>query len=313
MPRYVEHTGDIVLAPPFAITGTRAFAFLYPATAERLDELCAALFERPSGGAVRYRPLLPLVAVVCADMARSCSTNPLFAQWGWSAEIDFGFWVPVVGGRAGEEERLAWLMPFVFVDNISTCLTGREVFGYPKQTADIVVPRRDDDPAALEVRALVIDRFTPETEAAVELLVRVARDGTTLGEILEPWNDLAEAVPALMGLVRALPLRELIEAGPALVEEMLHALLTRTVSMVFLKQIRDVADGRGAALQQVVEAPTHLDRWRGGGLLPPHRLTVRRTDSHRIVRTLGITELESIAAFHTRFDFTVEPGRVVWP
>jgi hypothetical protein len=310
---YVERAGEIVLAPPFKIAGTRAFAFLYPADGAKLAALCTRLFAAPSRGRVTYRPLLPLVAVVCADMARSCSTNPAFAAWGWSSEIDFGFWVPVVGGRRDEPERLAWLMPYVFVDNISTCLTGREVFGYPKQTADITVPRRDADPAALAVRALVIDEFRPTTEARVEQLVRVAREGATLGEIVQPWNDLEEALPALRHLLAALPVGDVVAAGPQLLEEMLHALLTRTVSMVFLKQVRDVADGGVPALQQIIEAPTRLDAWHGGGLLPPHQLSVRHTDSHRIVRTLGIASPTSIAAFHTRFDFTVEAGRVLWP
>src|SRR5262249_25645766 len=131
LPAYVETRGNAVLRQPLALSDVMLFAFLLHSELEPLTALCESMFNRPSGGGVAFAPLGPLVVAVCADTARVHSLDPEHAQWGWGAERDFSFWVPLIDRRNGD---LRWFLPYVFVDSGPACVGGRETYGFIKQT-----------------------------------------------------------------------------------------------------------------------------------------------------------------------------------
>ena len=97
------------------------------------------------------------------NITKSYSTTPPDSQKGWMGERDFGVWVPVVKYHGGKPGKIGWYLPYVFVDNVAAMVTGREVFGFFKQTATLAMPRAPSAPGAFSIDALVIPKFSPES------------------------------------------------------------------------------------------------------------------------------------------------------
>jgi hypothetical protein len=98
--------------------------------------------------------------------------------------------------------------------------------------------------------------------------------------------------------------------GLGLVVEVLQLLTHHEVPFVFLKQFRDVANGRQACYQSVVEAPARLLTLRTTGRLPgSYEAEIRPYDSHPIAQELGLHRTGPVrAAWYSEFDFVMENG-----
>ena len=70
---------------------------------------------------------------------------------------------------------------------------------------------------------------------------------------------------------------------------------------------------RAHCYQAVIEAPSHLQRWHGGGFTNPHDITITPADSHPIVAECGLagSQLRAELGFWTQMDFVMQPGVVV--
>jgi len=90
--------------------------------------------------------------------------------------------------------------------------------------------------------------------------------------------------------------------------------------MVFLKQFRDVADGRMACYQAIVEAPNRMTHGPidAGLLHGDWELAIEQFATVRLIDRLGLRvrasdgKVRSVFDFWIKFAFTAEPGRVVW-
>src|ERR1051326_7860060 len=323
LPAYVETRGNPALRQPLALHDTMLYAFLLHTEMAPLTELCEMTFNRPSARAVEYVPLGPLVFAECADTARVQSLDPLHAQWGWGAERDFSFWVPLVERRSGD---LRWFMPYMFVDSGAACIGGRETYGFIKQTATLTLRPSRDDPAELAVDTLLVEHAGSGAHAAVSRLYTIRRMGGAFEGLEATWDSVEAAA---RGLADAESLVDLVEAlakmvwyGTGTVLSLFRGLLERSVPMVFLKQFRDAAHAALASQQQIVEAPSVMTAWHGGGLLPPYELVIRPCDSHPLIHDLGLNVdhqapngdliIRPRLAFWHRIDFRFGPGTVVW-
>ena len=319
--RYVERGGELVLAHPIACNQTTMYAWLIEADWDALARTCARAFAEPSGGAVEVRPLLPLVAVVAADIRHGCSVAPPDRDKGWASERDLGFWIPCARGRVVDGrfaiERVGWYQPYLFIDNAAAVFTGRETYGFAKAFATCAMPRDPDDPSVFAVTTQVIERFAPTTAARQLELYRLARsDDGPLGELASTFDNVLEAFAKVEArlLVRALGEGQLPRPTWALIKHLIGDLREGLVPMFFLKQFRDVADPTRACYQAIVEAACDLGAWRGGGFLDEHVLTIRDVDSHPIARDLGLAggAIETGWGFWAAFDFTIGHGQVLW-
>jgi hypothetical protein len=320
-PRYVARGGDLVLAQPIQNDRVRSFAWFLDADWDALAALTRRAFTEPSGGAVDVRPLLPLVAVVCADIGHGQSMVAPDHDKGWATERDLGFWVPVARGRDDGErfhvEQVGWYQPYLFVDNAAGVLTGRETYGFAKLPGVCRMPVRPGDPARFAVETLVIERFAPTSRAEVVELFRLERSGDGLFGALE--SSFGNALEAFLAVQARLLLRGLGRGGlpvPTLqllgnlAEQVRHGL----VPMLFLKQFRAVEDPAACCYQGIVEAACDLTAWRGGGFLDEHVLSIRHADSHPIAADLGLAPgpLETGFGFWADYDFRVLPGTTLW-
>jgi uncharacterized protein with NAD-binding domain and iron-sulfur cluster len=318
-PAYVEVGGEQVFCQPLTLTGVRFFSFLLRADYGALRALCDKHLNRLARTGVEYHPLLPRVMLGFADIGRAGCANPPDSNKGWMPEVDVAFWVPVVAVRRGMPfsfaERIAWFLPYVFVNNAWASASGREIYGFPKEIGDFQIPASPDRPALFSADTLVLDPYRPETEARVRRVVEVRRkDGGTVGAPGRTWTDPKEA---LEDFLRALVGGDgkIVLPGLGIAVEVFKLLTHHEVPFVFLKQFRDAADGRQACYQAVVEAPARLLRLRGGGpLTGEYQVTVQPLASHPILQELGLPAgaQSAVGAWHTEFDFVMEGGHEVW-
>lgn len=296
-PKYIARGGDLVMAPPLKLLSTTMYSFLVPADLGALTTMIDQQLNAVGGG---YKPLGPFVAIVCADVVQSFSTTPPDSSKGWNAERDFGIWVPVVRG-----DRIGWYLPYVFVDNVAAMVTGRELYGFFKQTADLACPASPSSPGRFAIDALIMRTFTPQTQAETARLMTltstessVAPDGT--------WSSLREAADAVAESVKG-------ASWWVLLKNLIEALVTGDVPIVFLKQFRDCVDPTTACYQAVVEAPAHLDKFHGGWFTHPHDIEIADAASHPIVRECGLSgsSLRSELGFWCKIDFTMQVGQII--
>lgn len=296
------------MAPPLALRGATMYSFLVGAELDALTAICDRHLNAVTAPAKVYRPALPMVAIVCADIARSFSQTPPDASKGWMGERDFGIWIPVVS-----EGRLGWYLPYVFVDNVAAMVTGREVFGFFKQTAQLAMPSAPSAPGMFSIDALAIPTFSPASQAEViRLMTLTSTAGSAAPEGL--WSSARDGLEALWHGLAAFHGRA---AGALstweLVKDAFGALVTGDVPMVFLKQFRDAGAEAKACYQAVIEAPAHLERWHGGWFTHPHDVVIASADSHPIVAECGLagSALRADVGFWCQIDFVMEAGRVV--
>jgi hypothetical protein len=324
-PPYIQRGGDLVMAPPLQLLDTTMYSFLvdadYGALTRMIDQQLNAVTAGISD--IVYKPLLPMVSIVCADLVQSYSTTPPDSQKGWMGERDFGVWIPVVAGTiergAWKPGRICWYLPYVFVDNVAAMATGREVYGFFKQTAGLAMPAEPWAPGMFSIDALVIPTFATSSQAEV-LRVLTATSCETAVAPDGSWRTGAEAMTAIWDRIKTAffdpatgPATGLAISAWDLIKNLVDDLATGDVPMVFLKQFRDATDPTRACYQAVLEAPAHLEKFYAGWFTHPHEVSIAAFASHPIVAECGLTghTIRADHGFWVKMDFAMQLGRVV--
>jgi hypothetical protein len=319
-PDYIARGGDLVMAPPLELLGTTMYSFLVGADLDALTRMIdAQLNAVTAASGTVYKPLLPMAAIVCANITKSYSTTPPDSQKGWMSERDFGVWIPVVAGTTSggtwKPGRIAWYLPYVFVDNVAAMVTGREVFGFFKQTATLDMPAGPSASGTFSVDALAIRTFSTSSEAERVRLMELASSKGAVAPA-GAWTGVRDAADALWHELERLffaGARGLAVGAWDVMKNLLEDLVSGDVPMVFLKQFRDAGEAAKACYQAVIEAPAHLQKFYGGWFTHPHDITITPCDSHPIVSDCGLAgaSIHSQLGFWCEIDFIMQPGRVV--
>jgi hypothetical protein len=317
-PDYIARGGDLVMAPPLDLLGATMYSFLVGADLDALTRMVDAQLNAVTAGTgTIYKPLAPMAAIVCADITQSFSKTPPDSEKGWMGERDFGVWIPVVAGSMAHGEwkpgRIAWYLPYVFVDNVAAMSTGREVYGFFKQIATLTMPPSPSAPGMFAIDALVIPTYSPQSQAEnLRLLTMTSREPTVAPE--GAWHRIEDATRAIWDLVK----QRFFRASGAitawdLIKNLVEDLATGNVPMVFLKQFRDAGDPTKACYQAVIEAPSHLEKFRGGWFTHPHDVSITPCASHPIVAECGLAGPTLVAehGFWCKMDFAMQLGKVV--
>ncbi len=322
-PKYVVRGGEQVFAPPFIQRDTRMQAFVLRGDASALQATVDRCLNAPANGAVSYRVLSRHVLLAYAPIGSTQSTEPPDSELGYTPETDVAFWVLVGAGqeRGGVWvlDRLAWFLPYVWVDVPTTMATGREVYGYPKEVGYLTLPSGADDPLIFAMETAVLSPYAPTTELTRRPILRVA---STHAEKApgRAWESVEDAFVDLEKIFEAERKAPIIP-GLQFWKHLLGYILNREVPMVFLKQFRDVVDPTLACYQAILESPAKVQGTPRGGLLGgEHVVTVHSYDSHPIAADLGlgapdaqgVLELAPELSFHVTFDFLVELGTLIW-
>jgi hypothetical protein len=318
LPSYVNWGGDQTYPQPVNLQGTCFRGFFVEADATALRNVCDKYLNRFVAGDIEYHPLLSRVMLGVADIRRiSCLHRPDAEQF-WFPEVDVAFWMPVVAGRRRGPvfvaERLVWFLPYVIVNHPWALVCGRELYGFPKELGLAHVAKDFADRLPCTVDTYVVKQFGPEAEAKMDRLLEVSRtDDASSSTLTVVWNDLREAVRdvlhTLVGKQTAVSL-----PGMGLIVELYDLFVHHEMPMVFLKEFRDVTDGKQACYQDVVEAPIQLTRLHTGGWLPgEYEINIGQYASHPIVSDLGLHGacVKVEAAWYMEFDFVLGNGKKV--
>jgi uncharacterized protein with NAD-binding domain and iron-sulfur cluster len=318
LPRYVARDGELLAVPPIQLeVDVTMFAL-------RADPAClTALLDQHlnlGGGEVVYRPLAPLAVLYFAHVDNYPVPDPL----GYVPELDFGLWVPALGGRlvGGRfvADRVVTFTPYLWVSNDLALTNGRSVFGFYKDLGTrMTMPDEGDPGRPYAVDAWVLPRLGRGAPTEQRPLISVRHEARP------------ERLPALNGLGHLLGTMAAAVADRPDAEAPLSSLRTglllaqaapRGQRMVFLKQLPDAVDARRACYQAVVESDIRFTSEPEASLLRGRfEVEMHEYDSHHVVRTLGLAadrvvgrthHLTPLAAGRARFGARVENPAVLW-
>jgi hypothetical protein len=285
LPRYTERPGEQVFEPPYVAEDVRLHMCFVNADVDRLNDLIDGslnvALEARSRGAPRFRatgqPIIFMFAEIAkmysaaedylrivkkqtprpgapATLAEALTDHP------YVPEVELGIWVPISRLVYGKQEP-GFYLPFVFNGTPASVVTGREVYGYPKQLADFDTPP---------------DRSVPLTSVTMKTWHRPGKDPQyTLADLLtltletERKSRLADkrwqAAAARSLSLRDIPTLPRIRFRSAqsgaddqpaeepswddFVQDMV-----KSAPLLFLRQFRDPVNPADATVQQIISA-----------------------------------------------------------
>ena len=303
-----------VFSAPHLGRSVRLYEFLLPATAPALQRVCDTLFNIPSGGAVRYEPLMPLVCLSYLDSVKLSAADPPQSLVGWFHERDAVFWFPAVTTTTATGATAVSVVPlYAFVDQPQALITGREVQGWPKELATLTLDlAANGDFDHFAVSTIGMAAFGPDVQGQPIEVLRVRRvpgsAGITPANIVGTFDDVVRLAWDVGGAALAL-------LRPRVVHDLLAEFRNGDVPLAFLKQFRDLNDGATACYQAIVSVPIRATNIRAGGVLPgTYSVELPEIASHPIASDLGLdpSSLSSVKGFWLDFDFLLGRGTEVW-
>ena len=306
--------------PPAEEKDTTFLGFVLRADYGKLRALCDRYLNAPLAGTdIEYRPLLGLATLTVVRLPFGRSQDPVDRDKGYLCEREASFWVPVVRGRMRDgrfaPDEVAWFIPYIWVDSAPGMADGREVYGFPKESAEFVMPGRPTDAARYAVSTWVIPKYSPDSVCKLLPLLEVTRvDGGMDGALRATCATIGETADAVLARVG----NELFEGGEhlplptwPLLRSTLADLEHGIVRTVLLKQFRDCQVPGKACYQAIVETPCRTTKLRAAGFVDGvWRVRIQEYDSHPIVAELGLegADLEAPLSFWVNFDFVAEVG-----
>jgi hypothetical protein len=312
LPKFVTFPGDPTAPAPIELRGVNLWSFPLAADLTALQALCDQLVADPSGGAVRFHPLLPMVFMGITEFPDAFF--PAVAAHGRARERELSFGIPgLYLSRTGgfPEVGFATFMPFLFLDNSVAIATGREEFGFFKQGGALQLPS-DPGSTGFTVDVYGVKKFDPETFWGETRLLTLTDTGSAVdADIGLPWTDVADAGRKLAAaLFRAAGDGVGKIAGAA---APLAGLTLGHLSQVFLKQFRDIADGTRACYQAVTLARYAVTGLHSVSLANRYRMELNPLDSSPVAAALGLgNPTETNLGVKVVMDMRLEPGRELW-
>ncbi|HLL52880.1 MAG TPA: NAD(P)-binding protein, partial [Myxococcaceae bacterium] len=281
LPKYIQRDGELSLPGPYMHEKSTLYSFFMKANPRALEKLCNEQLNH-AGSTRTYKPLGGLVLLNCARLGHSYSGSDTHSPKATMREEEIAIVVPVVSERHDTQKRkreLCFFTPYLFVDNIAAAVVGREVYGFPKQHAQVTVPVEGSE-ARFRATGFAVDA---QGVAKDRPLLDIRRtDGTLLEHPVgnaSSWDTVGRAFNAIRGLVRASEVKPAFDALPS-----------GRATMVFLKQFRSARHYDRACYQAVVETPMFFEYLReGSGVLPGRfEVTIDEYRNLRLVETLGL-------------------------
>jgi hypothetical protein len=304
-PDYIYTDGSPLQHTPMHLDASDMHGFFIRGDLQKLQASLDATLNRVAGRS-RFKALLPYVMVTFTRACHAQSGFPVDRNKGWGKEIDIITWI--VTGEISEKgglDRLLFYPYYIWVDVPTAISIGREVFGYPKNTCQCVLPDVGADPVKFELSSEGWHPFAPQTQLAIHPILEVT--ATEMGAHRSAFG--------LLGLQRAIldflqAERVLLDLGELLIRDFESLLLRPHVDQIFLKQFPD-GSGVKAVYQALVVAPAVIGNVHSVRLLGhQYECNLHAFDSFPLDRTLGFSLGSQPARlpFHINFDFTVVAG-----
>jgi hypothetical protein len=282
MVAFTTRVDDPEIPPPYNFPGITIMSFRLPAALANLQALCDQLLNigTLADRGFEYRAFTDFVDMEIVTYPKMLFAQAPYSNWGYASQQELYFrffaWKFVsVSGVLIPEPVPDLCMPFMFVDNSWSMISGRNVIGFPKVMAQFSpTPVLNANPFQISASALVLKNFSPTTMLDWQPVVKIS-PSTGPAPIpggLWPWIGLGGQIadPLLNWL-----LQDALANVPI------------TFSTVQLKQFRDASSPTDACYQAVVATPFAPSGIGVPTALPPVTITVEKYDSLDIPKSFG--------------------------
>ncbi len=315
---FIKH-GEVCYEGPLTIQDVTAYCFGIQADRNALQALVDSQLNSASQGAVQYQVFGNWVSLIFQNCGSATSASQ---QVGYLPDREAAFVIPVIQkmNNNSQPDRLLFWIPYLLIDVTIGMVMGREIWGYPKALATVELPTSAADPLEFTATTTLFKKFAPTTKGVDEQLLRVSADGLR-GDLKPTWNTVEDAAQNAIDALGSIH-SDSEGAGGAVLRELLRVLLSRQVTFVNLKQLRDVSNSSKACYQALTLSPIKLSSFKGMGFLPgDFELQITRCESHQVLKDLGLTVKSSDSnsdtvaiqfGFWVKTSFETENGEVVW-
>jgi hypothetical protein len=324
LPPYISDRGhgEASFLAPLKITNVTAYGFALRARRSKLQAFIDQQLNQVSGGELRYSavevPCDPEATFMfhCYNNARHCT--PENEVIGHMPDREAAFLIPIWQHRRGSPlPQLKMWIPYLFIDVTEGMVTGREVWGYHKTFANIVLPAAPSSASYLSCEAMLFKTFARDTLGQWGKIIQIrGSGGARAGQAQPAWASYEHAVQGMMERIGQ-------NAGLATVaNELVKLYLSKhPLPVINLKQFRDAADSSRACYQALVSSPCEIIDWKGGHFLDgDYEIEIATCDSHQIVNDLGLadqagpdsTVIKPIYGFWCDMGFRTLDGTIEW-
>ena len=282
--------------------------FCVEADRRKLQAWLDKTFATPSNGAVKYEALGSKIFLGVSELGHVELVAPSQPTKGYTREIDVLFWI-LARKRGDGPFALRWIPAYLFVDSGPVLVTGREVWGFPKQLGRFSFSPKGDDPAKAReyyMDGWVLSPYAPDTVTRWAPMVEIrpkekkSHDGT-IWDRLESFAETA--VSRLAGDMSSI-------AG-----HIETALGKGALTMSFLKQFPDASDPTYACYQAIIEAEAKVTGFEGSGLTDDlYEVQITSYDDHPFAEELGLAPgwQDVGRGIWVQFAFRQELGQEIW-
>lgn len=319
MANYMTYGGNFMLPHPYEVKDVTGYGVAVTGERKKLQALVDFALNRAKHPSLRYWVVSPTVLFTFMQMGSlACAGDPQKGSF-TEQELNVTLLLLAVDTSLGVPSvRLVWYMPYLWLDSGPALIAGRDVYGFPKQIAEVAIPDLGQ-PAVFSAKSEVLHREDgrPAMSGQTVLGVREMNAG-----ILEKASDTANAGAALgiLGTFFGIDENILGDLIPIFPEINLGNL-----KMVFMRQLASIANFNQACFRSVAEVPFSVN-FHGAGLLKgSYEVSIPYHHSVRLAHELGIaTDIiapgkpgEDVlqpakAAYHMNFDFTLGAGSDLW-
>jgi uncharacterized protein with NAD-binding domain and iron-sulfur cluster len=322
-PAFIYPDGSPLIHAPFQHKQADMYGFFVKGNLANLQATLDKTLNQVASKGMRFKPLSPYVVLSFTRIARIHTEAVPDCNKGWIKEVDIVAWIMVAEMDAEDKLVHAWWHPgYIFVDNVTALIHGRELFGYPKFDCEFEMPLPGADPQRFTLAANGFKHFGAENEHALHPLLDITAkqgggtgDGTGDGTNNDkPGTDKkisngADLIEQALQLLVTLP--DFFAVDVSAWGHVMSLLRKPGIDQIFLKQFPDAA-GIKAVYQALLVAPASIDKVHDASLLGAgYSCTLYQSDSFPIAQTLGLQSGSQpvIFAFNVNFDFTLYPGR----
>jgi hypothetical protein len=345
LPRYVDRGGEAVWRQPSLLLGSRIYGFGVEVSEEQQAAVLkkfindvAQKSRRPYGPHQRRFELEPctglnMAMLMFVEYQRIISGTDDDSRLGGVSYREF-LMMQLAMTTDPELPELNWFIPFLYLDNDSARVSGREIYGYPKQLARIPEfvtygDRVAPGPAKqLSCKAAAMVR-KGAPRATHHTVVRIDRPDLAPPAITRRYNDSQEMFFDVLAQADAGRGGETVRTvsstiGSAMSQPggapALNAAVFANIGNVFLKEFRDCADPTKACYQAVCKTDTVPGRFHGGGRLDPsgYEINIRAFPSEPLLEYLGVpaaagdeVKIKPRFAYFADLDVELTNGRVI--
>jgi hypothetical protein len=284
MAQFILRTDNPEIPPPYVFPDITIQSYRLPATLSNLQQLCDQLLNIGDleDRGFEYVAVAGFVDMEIVTYPKMSFAESPYSSWGFATQQEFYFrffvWKFVyVSGVFFPEPLPEFCIPFIFVDNSWSMISGRNVIGFPKAMAEFSPPAvLGVNPFKVAISTPVLATHLPTTKLQMMPIVKI-----------DPWPQGNPPVPN--GVWPWLDLG--VELGDPLLNdylELLQAAIPDAFAIVELKQFRDAASLTDACYQAVVStrfSPSNIGQPQA---LPPVKVTVNSYASLDIPGSLGL-------------------------